>query len=84
MRKPCGKPWPGFEVRYRYGATTWKVVVENAAGGARERTLVVEVDGQRIEGDVPLRDDGREHLVRVVLGTARPPAAKATPAAGRV
>ena len=77
------RAWPGFEVRYRHGASTWRIVVENTAGGARERAApVIDVDGKRIDGDVPLRDDGKEHLVRVVLGAARAPAAQASPAAG--
>ncbi|MEJ7731259.1 MAG: hypothetical protein WKG00_18850 [Polyangiaceae bacterium] len=30
------RAWPGFEVRYRHGASTWRIVVENTAGAARE------------------------------------------------
>jgi cellobiose phosphorylase len=60
--------WPGFEVTYRYRSATYHIRVDNSAGtgrGVRQVTL----DGQRAAGGtVPLRDDGRAHEVRVVLG----------------
>jgi cellobiose phosphorylase len=67
--EPCvPSGWPGYEVTYRHRSATYRIRVENAAGtghGVRS----VTVDGQVAEGGaVPLRDDGREHEVRVTLG----------------
>ena len=65
---PCiPKKWDGFSLAYRYGATTYRVRVENPRGVNRgvER---VELDGVALDGiGVPLLDDGTEHDVRVVL-----------------
>src|SRR6516225_3164173 len=66
---PCiPRGWPGYEITYRHRSATYRIRVENAAHtghGVRS----VTVDGQVAEGGaVPLRDDGREHDVRVTLG----------------
>ena len=58
--------WPGFEVRYRCGTATYRIVVEN--GGGSEVTQLV-LDGASLEGArFPLADDGRTHEVRARLG----------------
>jgi cellobiose phosphorylase len=63
---PAG--WPGFEVSYRIGSTTYRVRVDNPAGTGRG-VRSVTVDAQPAAGgSVPLRDDGRAHEVLVVLG----------------
>jgi cellobiose phosphorylase len=67
--EPCvPASWPGYEVNYRHRSATYRIRVDNAAGtghGVRS----VTVDGRTAEGRaVPLRDDGREHDVRVTLG----------------
>jgi cellobiose phosphorylase len=63
---PCR--WPGYEVAYRHGSATYRIRVENPAGAGRGAGSVL-VDGQPVPGGVvPLRDDGREHDVRVTLG----------------
>jgi cellobiose phosphorylase len=67
--EPCIPPgWPGYEITYRHRSATYRIRVENAAGtGHGVRSLTV--DGRTAEGGaVPLRDDGREHDVRVTLG----------------
>ncbi|HEY1380501.1 MAG TPA: hypothetical protein VGF55_27115 [Gemmataceae bacterium] len=66
---PCiPAAWPGFEVAYRCGAATYRVRVDNAAGTGRG-VKSVTVDGTAAEGGrIPLRDDGRTHDVRVMLG----------------
>ncbi|NLX09946.1 MAG: cellobiose phosphorylase [Chloroflexi bacterium] len=69
--EPCiPHNWPGFRASYRYGSTTYRIQVENpqgASGGMGEVTL----DGEPVAGSrMPLHDDGREHLIRVRLGTA--------------
>jgi cellobiose phosphorylase len=67
--EPCVPPsWPGYELTYRHRSAAYRIRVENAAGtghGVRS----VTVDGRTAEGGaVPLRDDGREHDVRVTVG----------------
>lgn len=65
--------WPGFEFSYRHRATCYRVVVENPDGvehGARSATL----DGRTIDpAAIPLVDDGVDHEIRVVLGSATVP-----------
>jgi cyclic beta-1,2-glucan synthetase len=60
--------WPGFEVRLRRGPTSYIIAVENpdrVGHGVKQ----LQLDGQHLDGPaVPLLADGREHLVRVVLG----------------
>ena len=66
---PAG--WPGYEVTYRFGSAAYHVRVDNSAGTGRG-VRSVTVDGQPAAGEVvPLRDDGREHDVRVTLGNAK-------------
>jgi cellobiose phosphorylase len=67
--EPCVPTgWPGFEVTVRFGSATYHLRVDNSAGTGRG-VRSVAVDGQRaVGGAVPLRDDGKGHEVRVVLG----------------
>jgi cellobiose phosphorylase len=67
--KPCiPTRWPGYEMTYRFGSTSYRVRVDNSAGAGRG-VLSVMVDGHPAKGgSVPLRDDGRDHEVHVVLG----------------
>jgi cellobiose phosphorylase len=62
--------WETYTVRYRYGAATYQIRVENpdgVNGGVRQ----VIVDGEeQPERSIPLIDDGAEHDVRVVLGAS--------------
>jgi cyclic beta-1,2-glucan synthetase len=68
---PCiPRAWPGYEIEFRYHASTYAVVVENPQGVSR-RVALVELDGQPMEGAearIPLVDDGEAHRVRIVLG----------------
>jgi cyclic beta-1,2-glucan synthetase len=58
--------WGGFEVEYRHGSALYRCEVE--VGGDGEGGVQVWLDGERLpEGAIPLRDDGREHPVRVVI-----------------
>jgi cyclic beta-1,2-glucan synthetase len=62
--------WPGYTVTYRFGRTHYRIAVENPAGrsGGVGR---IELDGVPVASDaIPLRDDGHDHEVRVVLGDA--------------
>jgi cellobiose phosphorylase len=67
--EPCVPPgWPGYEITCRHGSATYRVRVDNAAGTGRSVGSIT-LDGQPVTGGaVPLRDDGREHDVRVTLG----------------
>ena len=66
--EPCvPADWAGYEVSYRFGSATYDVRVENPGGGRGTRSATF--DGQLAPGGaIPLRDDGRTHHVRVVLG----------------
>jgi cellobiose phosphorylase len=67
--EPCiPTHWPGFELRYRHRSATYRILVDNAAHAGRG-VCAVELDGERLPDNVvPLRDDGRAHLVRLRLG----------------
>jgi cyclic beta-1,2-glucan synthetase len=65
------RSWPGFELELRHLATTYKIVVENPEGVARGvRRVTLDGDVMPPTG-IPLRDDEREHEVRVLLGGDR-------------
>jgi len=68
---PCIPPrWSGFRVRYRHGATTYEISVENPHGVTRG-VAGIDLDGVRLdspEQGIALRDDGQPHRVKVVLG----------------
>jgi cyclic beta-1,2-glucan synthetase len=66
---PCiPKSWPGFQVDFRFGATTYSIQVENPNGVERGVKQVL-LDGQRLpDGRIPLSGDGGGHAVRVVMG----------------
>ncbi|UCC73915.1 MAG: phosphorylase, partial [Gemmatimonadota bacterium] len=61
--------WRRFEITYRHGGSLYRITVENPKGVCRG-VSEVSLDGTPLPGDalVPLSDDGRDHLVRVVLG----------------
>jgi cellobiose phosphorylase len=67
--KPCIPPsWPGFELSYRHGSATYRIVVDNSAGTGRG-VRSVGLDGQPLPNNtVPLSDDGKNHNVSVELG----------------
>jgi cellobiose phosphorylase len=64
---PCLPPeWPGYEATYRFGATTYTIVVTRVDGLA-----TLSLDGQLVAGNcLPLCDDGAAHTVRVGLSHA--------------
>jgi cellobiose phosphorylase len=70
--EPCiPTRWPEYEVAYRHGSTTYRIRVDNPAGAGRGVRSVL-VDGQPVPGGVvSLRDDRREHDVRVTLDHAK-------------
>jgi cyclic beta-1,2-glucan synthetase len=71
--EPCiPRSWRGYEINYRFGSARYQIKVENPHGLSRG-VARVEVDGeQQATADIPLRDDGAGHTVRVVLGEQTP------------
>jgi cellobiose phosphorylase len=66
---PCiPRHWLGFKVDYRFGATNYKIIVENPNNvnwGIRQ----VLMDGNLLPDNlIPLVQDGQSHEVRVVMG----------------
>ncbi len=68
--EPCiPEHWPGFEISFRFGGASYHIIVDNSAGQGRGvRSLCLD-DEPCAQPDIPLRDDGKTHVVRVVLGT---------------
>jgi cyclic beta-1,2-glucan synthetase len=67
---PCiPKTWPGFEMTFRHGSTTYEIRVENPDGRG-SGVSAAELDGKIIDTcplTVPLVSDGATHHVRIVL-----------------
>jgi cyclic beta-1,2-glucan synthetase len=63
--EPCVPAhWPEFSIEYRFGSTTYEIVVENP-GNVRRGVAEVVLDGRVLEEPgVPLVDDGLRHEVR--------------------
>lgn len=62
---PAG--WPGFDVAYRYGHSTYHLHVTNAPAAGR-RPAGAQLDGQALGlPTIPLLDDGRQHQVEIEL-----------------
>jgi cyclic beta-1,2-glucan synthetase len=66
---PCiPRDWPRYEIVYKTSRTEYHIVVENP-DGVNRGIRRLEVDGVDQTGrDVPIKDDGAVHQVRVVLG----------------
>jgi len=65
---PCA--WQGFAISYRHGTARYEITVENPNGVMRG-IVRLELDGEPLpaaEKTVPLKDDGREHVVKVEMG----------------
>jgi len=63
---PCiPKGWKAYELTYRYGNTSYHILVKNPDGVNRGVKQVM-LDGWVLpEGKIRLLDDGQEHKVRV-------------------
>ncbi|HEX5029980.1 MAG TPA: glucoamylase family protein [Candidatus Eisenbacteria bacterium] len=60
--------WPGFKATVRFGETRYEIVIENPGRRCRGITAA-ELDGTSVEaGAIPLREDGKTHRVRAVIG----------------
>ena len=61
---PAG--WPGYEVTYRYGQTTYAIGVRNDGPSNGDAPLDMTVDGQPVPGNLlALHDDGEVHQVQI-------------------
>ena len=67
---PCiPREWPGFEAVFAPPGARYRITVENPQGVNRG-VLRLELDGKDLTGhDIPVARDGREHALRVVLGS---------------
>ncbi len=70
---PCiPSSWPSYSIEWRFGTTTYTVLVENPDRRCRG-VASAEIDGAPVDpAAIPLLDDGRTHSVRIELGTDRP------------
>jgi cyclic beta-1,2-glucan synthetase len=60
--------WPGYEIIFRYGSSTYRIAVDNPHG-VEHGVETGSLDGAAVAGGaVDLADDGRTHTVRVRLG----------------
>ncbi len=78
---PCvPSAWPGFEIEWRHGRSTYRIRVTNPhrVGRGVQQTLL---DGHPAEPHcIPLVDDGETHVIDVTLGGRGADAARTGPA----
>jgi cyclic beta-1,2-glucan synthetase len=69
---PCiPSSWPGFSLVWRFGGSRYEVAVFNPSRCCRG-VKSAELDGKSVDPKrIPLRDDGREHRLRLSLGTPK-------------
>jgi cyclic beta-1,2-glucan synthetase len=61
------KAWASMKVHYRFHETTYHITYTRWKSGAPTPPSL-RIDGQEFAGaDVPLRDDGREHMVELTF-----------------
>ncbi|MBN1814449.1 MAG: hypothetical protein JXA14_21595 [Anaerolineae bacterium] len=65
---PCiPKDWPGYDLIYRNGETSYRIRVENP-GGVNRGVKQVTLDGEVLPGEeIPLLNDGQQHEVCVLM-----------------
>ena len=75
---PCvPADWREYRIDYRYGRSTYTIVIANPDGGDGG-VVEVTLDGVALDGDtIPLVDDGKPHAVRVLRSAPRPSRARA-------
>jgi cyclic beta-1,2-glucan synthetase len=60
--------WPGFTISYRHGETVYSIQVENPHG-CQSGVAWIEMDGQRVSGDViTLERFLVKHRIVVMMG----------------
>ncbi len=69
---PCiPSSWKEFCLTYRCGSSSYLITVRNP-DAVQRGVATTELDGARIEGPVPLIDDGDRHEIIVMLGPPSP------------
>jgi cyclic beta-1,2-glucan synthetase len=69
--EPCvPAAWPGFRVRYRFGASVYDIEVKIARPAGPNPTRIVLDGKEQDHPAIQLIDDKREHAVLVTFGTA--------------
>jgi cellobiose phosphorylase len=65
---PCiPKHWPGYEMTYRHGTTTYHIKVESP-DQVNHGVKMIVLDGRVLtDEDIPLVDDGQPHDVQVLM-----------------
>jgi cyclic beta-1,2-glucan synthetase len=60
--------WPGYQILYRHGKTSYEITVENPQSIERGQVLI-KLDGKHQNGEdgILLHDDGLTHKVVVIL-----------------
>jgi cellobiose phosphorylase len=59
--------WPGYDVTYRYGQTTYRIHAQKRIALTEDTPLQMTVDGKPVAGNrLPLHDDGAVHQVEVM------------------
>jgi cellobiose phosphorylase len=66
---PCiPASWSSYDLTYRVGQCRYEITVENPTNVSRG-VKEVRLDGRVLpDTDMPLLEDGRRHVVRVVMG----------------
>jgi cellobiose phosphorylase len=66
---PCiPSDWKGYKINRKYRGSTYNIEISNTAG-VQKGVKEICIDGNVIEGNIlPVFNDGKEHLVKVVLG----------------
>jgi cyclic beta-1,2-glucan synthetase len=68
---PCiPRAWTGLEITYKYGASRYRIALENP-NGVNSGVIRASLDGGEISGspcEIALVDDGRYHYGLVTLG----------------
>jgi len=60
--------WDGFEIKYKFGATSYQIKVNNPKHLAHN-VQFVKLDGKMLHDlTIPLVDDGEEHNIEVTMG----------------
>ena len=65
--------WPEFRLTYRVGRTPFLIHVENPNGGNHGVRQILLNGTPLPDNRIPLTDDGQQHEVRVIMGSALPP-----------
>jgi len=73
--------WPGYSISWRHRGGRYEIAVENPEHRCRG-VAEAELDDEAVDPrHIPLRDDGQEHRVRIIIGASRPRAEREVPAA---